>query len=258
VDRVAISFGSLKITWYGIAVVCGFVVGLWTASRRAVRDRIAPEAVADLGLWLMIGGVTGARLWYVVAFWRDEFASRPLWETLAIFHGGLVFYGGLAGASVATILYAQKRKLPLWKLADALAPSIALGHFFGRVGCFINGCCYGSPCALPWALRYRDVPYDNPGEPLHPVQLYEAALNLVLYLLLASQYQRKRCDGQTFAYYLAGYGVVRFTVEFFRGDYAVHYLGGWATPGQIGSLIALAAGVVLWWSRRASGPTKAR
>lgn len=258
VDRVALSFGSLRITWYGIAVVCGFVFGLWTASRRAVRDRISPEAVADLGLWLMIGGIAGARLWYVIAYWRDEFASRPLWEALAIFHGGLVFYGGLVGASLATILYARKRNLSLWKLSDALAPSIALGHFFGRIGCFVNGCCYGSHCTLPWAVSYKDVPSDNPGVTLHPVQLYEAGLNLVLYAFLARQYRRKRFDGEIFALYLGCYGAVRFGVEFFRGDYSVRYLGGWATPGQIGSLIALVAAVILWINRRHSGTSNAR
>jgi len=250
VDRVALSFGSIKVTWYGIAVVCGFVVGLWTASRRAIKDRITPEAVADLGLWLMIGGIAGARLWYVVEYWKDEFAGRSLWETVAVYRGGLVFYGGLAGATLATILYSRKRGLPLWKLADALAPSIALGHFFGRIGCFINGCCYGTHCTLPWAVHYNDVPYDNPGQALHPVQLYEAALNIALYSLLARQYQRKRFDGETFAFYLLGYGIVRFTVEFFRGDYAVHYLGGWATPGQIASFVLFAAGLVIWVNRK--------
>lgn len=249
-DRVALSFGDIKITWYGIAVVCGFVAGLWTASRRAVKDRLSPEAVADLGLWLMIGGIAGARLWYVVQYWKDEFSGRPLWETLAVFRGGLVFYGGLAGATLATILYARKRALPLWKLADALAPSIALGHFFGRIGCFINGCCYGTHCTLPWAVHYHDVPYNNPGQPIHPVQLYEAGLNLCLYLVLARQYQKKRFDGETFAFYVVGYSAIRFGVEFFRGDYPVRYLGGWATPGQIASLILLVAGSLLWLQRK--------
>lgn len=250
VDRVALSFGSLKITWYGICVVTGMVIGLWTAGRRGWRDRIAPEAIVDLGLWLILGGIVGARAWYVIAYWEEEFARRPLWEMLATFHGGLVFHGGLLGASLATVFYARKRKLPLWKLADTLAPSIALGHVFGRIGCFVNGCCYGSACALPWAVHYADLPADAPGTGLHPSQLYEACLNLVLYLALARQYRNKRFDGEVFSFYLGGYGVVRFAVEFFRGDYTVRYLGGWATPGQLASLVVLAAGVALWFSLR--------
>lgn len=255
-DRIALSLGNIKITWYGIAVVCGFVAGLWTASRRAIRNQIPPEAVADLGVWLMLGGIAGARLWYVIEYWNDEFAGRPWWETLAVFRGGLVFHGGLAGAALATVLYAQKRRLPLWKLADVLAPSIPLGHFFGRIGCFINGCCYGSQCTLPWAVRYNDVPQDNPGQPLHPVQLYEAALNLALYGFLARLHGKQQFHGQVFASYLLAYGVIRFAVEFFRGDYPIRYLGGWLTPGQIVSLLVCAIGLALWfYLRRAPHPT---
>ncbi|MCX8107832.1 MAG: prolipoprotein diacylglyceryl transferase [Verrucomicrobiae bacterium] len=250
VDRIALDFGSIKVTWYGIAVVCGFVAGLWTASRRAQNAKLDPEAVADLGLWLMIGGIAGARFWYVAANWKEEFAGRPLWEVLAIFRGGLVFYGGLVGAALATILYARARALPLWKLADVLAPSIPLGHFFGRIGCFINGCCYGSACSLPWAVRYRDIPYDNPGQPLHPVQLYEAFLNIVLYVYLARHHATKKFDGEVFAHYLAAYGIVRFGVEFFRGDYAARYIIGWLTPGQIASVIFCLAGLMIWVWRR--------
>ena len=248
-DRVAFSIGSLVITWYGILVVTGFVLGLWTASRRCLRDRIAPELVADLGLWLMVGAIAGSRLWYVVAFWHEEFARRPLWEVLAIYHGGLVFYGGLIGASLATVFYARARAVPLWKLADTLAPSIALGQACGRVGCFLNGCCYGSACTLPWAVHYADLAPASPGTGVHPTQLYESGLDLLLYLTLAWHHRRKRFDGQTFALYLVAYGALRFAVEFFRGDYALRYLGGWATPGQLASVVVAAAGVIVWWTQ---------
>jgi phosphatidylglycerol:prolipoprotein diacylglycerol transferase len=251
-ERIAFSLGSLRFTWYGILVVSGFIAGLWLAERRSGRDRIAPEVVADLGLWLMAGGIIGARVWFVVAYWREEFAGYPWWETVAIYRGGLVFYGGLIGASLVTVFYARAKAVPLWKLADVLAPSIALGQACGRVGCFLYGCCYGSVCFLPWAVHYPDLPPQAPGTGLHPTQLYEAGLDLMLYGALAWQYRHKQFSGHTFAAYLIAYGALRFAVEFLRGDYPVRYLGGWATPGQVGSIIAVATGVLIWKMRRAA------
>ncbi len=244
-DPIAFRLGPLAVHWYGVLIVCGFVAGLWLASRRCLRDGLSPDAVADGGVWILVGALVGARIFHVVMFWESDFARRPLWEIVAIWRGGLVYYGGLIGASLATVWYAQRRDLPLWKLADAFAPSIALGQFFGRLGCFMQGCCYGRPTALACGVRFPEGTTPHPG-PVHPTQLYEAALNLGLFALLAWQYRRKRFAGETFAWYLAGYAVLRFGVEFFRGDSPTRYFG-WATPGQLTSVLVLAAGAILWW-----------
>ena len=161
-------------------------------------------------------------------------------------HGGLVFYGGLIGASAATLIYVWRKRLPLWKIADALAPSIALGYVPGRIGCLMNGCCYGKPTDLPWAIHFPGE-HETQGIGVHPTQIYDSLLNLVLYLTLAWLYRRKKFDGQVFAAYLVGYAVTRSFVEMFRGDYAVRYLGGWATPAHWASLVVLAAGLILFW-----------
>ena len=136
--------------------------GLWTATLRARREKISGETIADVTLWIMVGTILGARTVYVATYWQDEFAGQPLTEIFAIWHGGLVFYGGLIGAIIAGAIYLRWKKLPLWKIADVLAPSIALGSVFGRIGCLLNGCCYGRACNLPWAISF---PADNP---LHP------------------------------------------------------------------------------------------
>lgn len=251
--QVALSFGKLTITWYGILVVSGFVVGLWTASRRSLRTGIAGEVVADLGVWLMLGAIVGSRIWHVVAYWQEEFAGKPWWEMFAIHHGGLVFYGGLLGASLAGSFFARARAIPLWKLADALAPSIALGHVFGRIGCLMNGCCFGLPTDRPWAVHYP-VEHFTQGGGVHPSQIYEALANLALYAALAWQYRRKTFDGQVFASYLIAYAVLRFLLEFFRGDYEVRYWGGWANAGQLASLLVLGVGIVLYRWLRPSSP----
>jgi phosphatidylglycerol:prolipoprotein diacylglycerol transferase len=184
----------------------------------------------------------------VISYWHEFFEGKPLAEIFMVWKGGLVFYGGLVGATLAGIFYIRLKKLPLWKVADILAPSIALGYVFGRIGCLLNGCCYGRACNLPWAIRFpADNPLNPPTFPVHPTEIYDSLLNLGLYAFLAWLYRRKKFDGQVFGVYLVCYAVLRSFVEMFRGDYPEyqHYLGGWATPAHLASILILAVGLVL-------------
>jgi len=245
---IAFELGTLSIHWYGVMVALGFLAGLWTAGRRGLGAGIAAEKIADLGPWLLIGAIAGARTLHVISYWHESYAGKPIGEIFAVWHGGLVYYGGLIGASLACIVYVRLKKLPLWKMADILAPSIALGYVFGRIGCLLNGCCYGRACDLPWAIHFpAGNPLNPPSYPVHPTEVYEALLNLGLYAVLAWLHGRKRFDGQVFSVYLVGYAVLRSFVELFRGDYPQyqHYLGGWATPAHLVSLGILVAGIVL-------------
>lgn len=244
-------------------IALAFLAGLWTAGRRAPLSGVNGERILDLGPWLILGAVLGARTLYVISYWREEFAGKPLWEIFMIQHGGLVFYGGLIGASLACILYVRMRKLALWKVADILAPSIALGYVFGRIGCLLNGCCYGRVCSVPWGIRF---PYESfawktqfdaslaarfePSAPVHPTQIYDALLNLALYLTLGWLYRRKKFDGQVFAVYLLGYAVTRSIVESFRGDYSAEHLYGGLTPAHLVSIAIFAAGAGLFFVLR--------
>jgi len=191
-------------------------------------------------------------------------------------HGGLVYYGGLIGATISGLSYLAWKKLPVWKIADILAPSIALGSVFGRIGCLLNGCCYGRACDLPWAIRF---PFDHEthGHPVHPTQIYDALLNLILYLALAWLFRRhtktrmkvgklrmdkseqavpRSCslaDGQIFALYLIGYAIFRTISESFRGDYpADHIHAGLFTSAQLVSAPILLAGIALYFWRRSA------
>jgi phosphatidylglycerol:prolipoprotein diacylglycerol transferase len=245
---IAYEHGPLSIHWYGVMVALGFLAGLWTAGRRSLRSGIAAEKIIDLGPWLIIGAIIGARTLYVISYWHEMFEGNPIADVFKVWKGGLVYYGGLIGASLSCMLYVRLKKLPLWKVADILAPSIALGYVFGRIGCLLNGCCYGRACNLPWAIHF---PAGNaqhaPTYPVHPTQVYESLLNLVLYAALAWLYRRKKFDGQVFGIYLVSYAVLRSFVEMFRGDYPErqHYLGGWATPAHLASIAILAAGLAL-------------
>lgn len=255
---IAFTLGPLTVHWYGILVALGFLAGLWTAGRRARREGIPTETIFDLGPWLILGGILGARVLYVISYWKEDFADLPFYEVFMIQKGGLVFYGGLIGATVGAMLYLRLKKLPIWKVADILAPSIALGSAFGRLGCLMNGCCYGRACSLPWGLVFpKDSPVwdhqvhagvigqDQAALPVHPTEIYDSALNFGFYCFLAWLFRRKKFDGQIFAVYLIGYALLRSFVEYFRGDYPVHYLGGWATPAQVLSLGIILGGALL-------------
>lgn len=212
---VAFNIGSVSIHWYGILVALGFVAGFWTASRRAPLDGLHSETVADIGPWLIVGGLVGARILYVITYWQDDFAGGPWTDVFKVRQGGLVFYGGFIGAVLCGVFYVRKNKIPTWKMADALAPSIALGHAFGRLGCLMTGCCYGKVCTLPWSIQF---PFDHVTHPdrVHPTQIYESLFNFALYGGLAWLYRRKKFDGQIFAAYLLAYAVLRAVNEIGR------------------------------------------
>jgi phosphatidylglycerol:prolipoprotein diacylglycerol transferase len=258
VHPIAFEFGGLTIHWYGVMVALGFLSGLWLASRQGAREGLGAEAVLDLGPWLIAGAIAGARLLFVGTFWREQFAGRPFWEVFEVWHGGLVYYGGLIGASLAGLLYTRWKRQPFWKLADVLAPGIALGQAFGRIGCLLNGCCYGRPCRLPWAISFPEHNLSGaPTVPVHPTQIYESILSLGLCVALTRLSRHRRFDGQIFGLYLIGYALLRSFVEMFRGDYPLYQLlGGWVTPGQLFSALILAAGLVLLWIRSRAASRK--
>ena len=243
---IAFHLGPLTIHWYGVMIALAFLAGLWTAARRARRENISSERIGDVVLWIMVGGILGARIVYVVTYWKDEFAGQPLSEIFMIQHGGLVYYGALIGSTIAGIIYIRWKKLPFWKTADVLAPSIALGNVFGRIGCLLNGCCYGRACSLPWAIRFpADNPLHPPTTPVHPTEIYDALNNLIFYLLLAWLFRRKKFDGEVFITYLVGYAIIRTIMEYFRGDYPPDQIHFGLTPGELISIPIFITGLVL-------------
>ena len=246
---IAFQLGSFSVHSYGVLMALAFLAGLWTASRRARRDGITPDKILDIGPWLIVGAIAGARLFYVATYWdtlmdRPLFPQAPWTEIFMVQRGGLVYYGGLIGAALACILFARIKQLPLWKLADILAPSIALGYVFGRIGCLLNGCCYGRVCNLPWAIHFPPGHETYPNG-VHPTEVYDSLLNLLLYAALAWLYRRKKFDGQVFAVYLLCYALTRSFVEMFRGDYTSAHLHDGLTPAHLISIGIFAAGLAL-------------
>ena len=221
---ILLEWGPFTFYSYGLMIGLGFLLALSFSGRRAKRAGLDPAAVQGVVVLALLLGLLGARAAYVALNW-ELYRDNPL-EVIRFDHGGLVFYGGLA-AGVAGALWALRRyRLPMGRTLDLLTPPLVLAHAIGRVGCFLNGCCYGKPTTLPWGVIFR-------GEdlPRHPTQLYEsAALLLLLGILLRMEARSSLRSGAVFISYLLLYGLWRFCVEFLRGDNPFVALG--LTPFQ--------------------------
>ncbi len=234
-DPVAFRVLGRPIYWYGVMVAAGFLAGIAHWTRAARRRGWPPEYGSDIGLWIMIGGLIGARAAYVLANWTD-YAAAP-WTVIRFDQGGLVYYGGFIGATLSVVAFARRRRRPVLQMGDYAIGAVPLGHAIGRIGCFINQCCYGAETGARLCVTVD-------GIPRHPVQLYESAANVVIYLLLLRFAPRRRRDGESLALYLLLYGTARFLFEFLRGDARLRWMG--LTLAQVISLALFAAGAALW------------
>ena len=241
----AFTIAGLPIAWYGILIATGFMLGMWTAGRRGMKIGLNAEDISNLMIWILIGGVVGAKLLYVI----NHFGGQEPLKKLILSRSGMVFHGAFIGATMAVWLFIRRTKMPLWATFDALAPSFALGHAFGRIGCFMTGCCYGKACSLPWAVQFPEGHTTHPNH-IHPTQIYESLLNFSTYFVLAWLFRRRKFDGQVIAAYMLIYAVVRFGLEFFRADGRGKSWFGALSSGQDISILLLIGGGALWWLLR--------
>src|SRR5947208_1202704 len=174
--------GSIPIYSFGLLVTVGFVAGVTLAYRLAKSSGLPAEGILDAAAWILIASIAGARLLFVLLNW-SQFSGHWI-EAVKTWRGGMSFHGGLVGGVLAGAIYAWRRRLPFWALADAVAPGLALGYAIGRIGCFLNGCCYGGPTTLPWGVVFRDADHGGLTPPSHPVQPYATLLNLGICALL--------------------------------------------------------------------------
>jgi len=250
---VLFEFGPIRIFTYGFFLALAFLSAVYLASREAGRLDLPVARFYDLCFYIILGAIVGSRLLYVLLEW-PTFLAHPL-KIFALWEGGLVFHGGVVLALVMAFYYMRRHALP-WRLTlDALAVGMPVGQFFGRIGCFMAGCCYGSPSHLPWAVTFTNPETLCPvKEPLHPAQLYEAFLALGVFGVIYSLRTRKRFQGQLVLTYFCLAGLVRFLVEFFRhpADYRGPVLWGWMPMTQAVALfIAVISGALLgWWGWR--------
>jgi phosphatidylglycerol:prolipoprotein diacylglycerol transferase len=241
---VLFKLGKLTIYTYGFFVAIGFLVGILLARHEAKRTGQDPEIIMDLCFYILIAAVIGSRLFYVLVN-PSEFLEAPL-EIFKIWKGGLVFYGGFIAAMITSIIYLRLKKISLWKTTDSIAPALAAGHFFGRLGCFSAGCCYGRACDLPWAVTFTHPETLAPiGIPIHPTQLYSAAANLVIFGFLWYFRGKKKFDGQLFWIYVLLYGISRFFIEIFRDDFRGPVFLEMLSVSQVIGIAMAAIGIVM-------------
>jgi phosphatidylglycerol:prolipoprotein diacylglycerol transferase len=249
-----VEVGPITIYTYGVLLAAAYLVGLHAALIRARRRGLDGNRILDLGIYLVISALVGAKL-LLLAVDFSYFATNPR-ELVSLVRSGGVFYGGFLLAVPVGMWYVHRHRLPLWEVGDTFAPGIALGHAVGRVGCLLAGCCYGRPTTMPWAITFSD-PFaasnvGTPlGTPLHPTQLYEAGAELViLAVLLATEGRGRPFAGRTFWLYVLLYAISRFLIEFYRGDPRGIVVAGLSTSQFISILLVPVSAAMLGWLGR--------
>jgi phosphatidylglycerol:prolipoprotein diacylglycerol transferase len=258
-----IEYHSLVIHTYGFLLALAFVVGLYVSARAASEEGLDRAQVYDLGLYLAISALAGAKLLLFITDFEYYLQNPSQILSLETLRSGGVYYGGFLAAVVVGISYTRRHHLPVWKITDVYAPGIALGQAIGRLGCFSAGCCYGKPTSSSLAVVFKN-PYSLQTVgvplliPLHPTQLYEAAANLVIFVILWLTLKRRRFDGQVFVYYLFLYSATRFFIEFLRGDPDRGFLfDGQLSTSQFISIVLMIFATVLYLMLRRGRGKKA-
>jgi phosphatidylglycerol:prolipoprotein diacylglycerol transferase len=257
---ILFEIGGFPVYTYGLLLAAAYLLGLQFALMRARTRGLDPNKVMDLGIWIIVSALVGAKLLLLVVD-RDKFGTDPA-ELLNLLRSGGVFYGGLIAAVGVALWYLWRHRMPVWTVTDVFAPGIALGHVIGRLGCLFAGCCFGKPANVPWAITFHnEFAAQNVGTPLgiplHPTQLYEAGAELlILVLLLVTEKKGRPYPGRTFWGYMFFYGISRFVIEFYRGD-ARGMVGTFSTSQFVSLLIVPLAIVMLVVLARRSGPAPA-
>ncbi|HEX2271584.1 MAG TPA: prolipoprotein diacylglyceryl transferase [Pyrinomonadaceae bacterium] len=245
--------GNFPINTYGVFLAIAFLCAILVTVKLAQRDGLPRERIYDLSLWMLLASLVGSKI--LMLFTEPEYRGNLLQLlSLDFLRSGGVFYGGLLGAVIAGYLLMKRYKLPWWKTADACAPGIAIGNFFGRQGCFAAGCCWGEPTSLPWGVKFSELGHEITGVPidahLHPTQLYESFAMLLVFLFLLWLHKRKRFNGQVILAYALLYSIIRFAIEFVRDDPRGDILGlttltGLSTSQMISLVIGITALILL-------------
>jgi len=250
-----VTIGTFTIHTYGVFIALGALAGILLIAHDAKKENYDQQQILDLAFYLLIAAIIGSRIFYILLnthyYWQ-----HPV-EIVMIWRGGLVFYGGFLFAFATCFVYLRRRRLPFLKTCDLLAPGLALGEVFGRIGCFFAGCCYGKTAAIPWSVVFTH-PHSlaKIGIPLHPTQLYASLKALIVFIILIAFRRHKRGDGQIIWLYTFLYAIGRLIIEPFRGDERGLLIFGAITLTQAIALLLIPVSLVMvvYLGRRQSAP----
>lgn len=238
---VLIDLGRIKVYSWGFMLALAVIIAIAGIGKIFKQEGYDPDKVLDMVIILVLTGLFGARMAYIAMFEWQEFLGHPgiFFRLTDGGFSGLVWYGGFTASVLAFIIYIKRQDYSFWKMADIFAPFLALGYALVRIGCFLNGCCYGKASESFLAVVFPLLD----GISRHPTQLYSSAINLVLFGVLLWYYFRRKFNGQIFIYYLLGYSIYRFAIEFFRENWVFY---GPLSAAQVYSLVIFATGIGLY------------
>ncbi len=258
---ILFNIGRFPVRSYGVMLMVGFLLCIWrtmrTCSRRMQTEpegsprRIDADTIFDLGIWTLLSGLVGARVLFVLldmgSFLKDPASIFKVWE------GGLSLHGGLIGGIIAMLVICRAKRLSVPVVLDLSAPAFAIAYSFGRIGCLLNGCCYGIACDLPWAVRFPNENGHGLTPPSHPIQAYATIIHTGVYFFMNAWEKRPHRDGEMFWGYVAIYGVYRFAMEYLRAGVTSTYLipSLHLTDTHLVSLAMIVGGLMgMSWLRR--------
>ena len=254
---IFLEIGSFSIRWFGVMMAIGFLIAFLNLRYQAKYCKIDQQIVSDMLIWILVGGIVGARIAYIIANWSTEFSAHPI-SMFFVHKGGLIYYGGLIGGIISSFIYVRLKKQPALPIADIAATSIPIGQAFGRIGCFMNGCCYGKVTksaigveypvnSSPWIEQVNEhlvLSNSKCSLSMHPVQLYESFFSIIVFLCLWLILRKQKFSGVTASCYLMFYGLLRFIMESFRGDPRQQVT--FVNTAQLISLVMIGLGVAVF------------
>ncbi|MFQ5905005.1 MAG: prolipoprotein diacylglyceryl transferase [bacterium] len=248
--RIIARFGPFALHSWGLMLALGFLAGILIACYRAKKRGLEAQRMVDLAVVTIVAGVVGGRLAFVVTHLSD-FKEFPL-EVFAVWRGGLTFYGGAILAFIAGVIYLKRKSLKVWEAADVIAPSLSFGIFLGRIGCLLNGCCFGKPTLVPWAIVFPEGSYADQvfeaGTHLHPTQIYSSLAGITMFFLLLWMERWWRFNGSLFWRFVILYSVWRISVDLFRyyEPSSIYEIGALRmTESQLTSIGLIIAGIAM-------------
>lgn len=244
---ILIKLGVLSVYSWGFTLSIAILLGVLLAMKMARDIDFDSDRILDLAIVLVVGGIVGARLFYVLVYEPGRYLREPL-QIFALWNGGMVYYGALIGGFVAGVIYVVKKGLPFWKLADLVSPPLALGYGIVRIGCFLNGCCYGKPTNSFLGVVFPNLDGTPSFEHLtrYPTQLFSSAFGFILFGFLMFLWKRKKFDGQLFLLFLILYAIERFIVEMYRENLIIF---GNVTVSQFVSVLIIIPALIFYWRR---------